>query len=370
MAIIEREFVELTQDLDLEAFWDENAQCMGFTTDKPRCAISFSPDDHWIFGFAEVPSTLRYYQDKAYRDALHQEVNQVTRQYVGRAFFSEDTWEHSPKRIENLFGCYFTYHENSTPWLTPVTEDPDEFARVLDQAEATDIAKWALPEDYLEEWETRKAAGKRLPSLGTGSRGPATIMTSVLKPETVMYWLYDHPDLMARFRDILAEKMVELNTVLRAFSGHDRPGWWITDDNSALFSPGMYREYCFPVLHRVLEAMAPGDAYRYQHSDSAMGHIIDQQYELGIRAVNYGPTVDVGEIRAKMPDAYIQGHTPPFLLRDGSPEAIRERVIGDFKKAAATGGLQVTTAGSTAAGTGVGRMRWHMKVVQDECRYD
>lgn len=370
MAIIEREFIELTQDLNLEAFWEENTQCMGFTTDKPRCAISFSPDDHWIFGFMDVPSTLRYYRDKAYRDALHKEVNQVTQQYVGRTFFSEDTWEHEPKRIENLFGCYFTYHENSTPWLTPVTEDPDEFARVLDQAEATDMKEWALPEDYLQEWETRKAAGKRLPSLGTGGRGPATIMTSVLKPETVMYWLYDHPDLMARFRDILAEKMVELNTVLRAFSGHSRPGWWITDDNSALFSPGMYREYCFPVLQRVFEALAPGDAYRYQHSDSAMGHLIDQQYELGIRAVNYGPTVDVGEIRAKMPDAYIHGHTPPFLLREGSPEAIRERVIDDFRKAGATGGLQVTTAGSTAAGTGVGRMRWHMKVVQDECRYD
>jgi hypothetical protein len=30
----------------------------------------------------------------------------------------------------------------------------------------------------------------------------------------------------------------------------------------------------------------------------------------------------------------------------------------------------VTTAGSLAAGTGVGRMRWFMQVVQEECRYD
>jgi uroporphyrinogen decarboxylase len=132
----------------------------------------------------------------------------------------------------------------------------------------------------------------------------------------------------------------------------------------------MYREYCFPVLQRVMEALAPGDARRYQHSDSAMGHLIDQQYELGIRAVNYGPTVDVALIRQKMPDAYIFGQTPPFLLRNGSPKEIRQRVIDDFERAGATGGLNVTTAGSLAAGTGVGRMRWFMQVVQQECRYD
>jgi hypothetical protein len=37
---------------------------------------------------------------------------------------------------------------------------------------------------------------------------------------------------------------------------------------------------------------------------------------------------------------------------------------------ALTAGLEVTTAGSLAAGTGTGRMRWLMKVVQEECRYD
>ena len=91
--------------------------------------------------------------------------------------------------------------------------------------------------------------------------------------------------------------------------------------------------------------------------------------ELGIRVVNYGPEVDAGLIRAKMPDAYIHGHVPPFLLRNGGPEEIRQRVIDDFRKAGESGGLRVTTAGSLAAGTGVGRMRWLMWVVQNECRY-
>jgi uroporphyrinogen decarboxylase len=370
MAIIEAEFMERTKELDVEAFWSENALCRDFTPEKPRCSLSFSPDDHWIFEFENVPSTLRYYRDKAYRDTLHKRVNEVTSEYVGWTFFGEDTWEHTPRRIENLFQCEFAYEEGGTPWLRPPTDDPGEFAEVLDEAERIDLRSWAFPQAYLDEWERRKAEGKPLPRLGGGSRGPATVMTSVIDPSNLFLWTYDHPDLIARFRDILAVKMVELNLVLRAFSGNDQPGWYILDDNSALFSPALYREYCYPVLHKVLETLAPGDARRYQHSDSAMGHLIDQQVELGIRHVNYGPTVDVGRIRAQMPGAYIDGHVPPFMLRNGTAQEIRQRVIDDFEKAGASGGLNVTTAGSLAAGTGVGRMRWLMWVVQNECRYD
>lgn len=370
MPIIEQEFMELTQGLDVDAFWEENEQCQTFTTNKPRCSVSFSPDDHWIFEFENVASTLRYYQDKAYRDELHRDVNRITKEHVGKTFFDEDTWQHEPKRIENLFGCEFDYHEGGTPWFVAVTDDPGEFAAVLDRAEAIDMKNWALPEAYLAEWEARKQAGKTIPLLGTGSRGPATIMTSVLTPETVFFWMYDHPDLMRRFRDVLAVKMVELNTVLREFSGNTQVGWWITDDNSALFNRKLYKEFCFPVLENVLHAMAPGNARRYQHSDSAMGHLLDMQYELGIRVVNYGPTVDVALIREKMPDALIDGHVPPFLLRDGSPEEIKNRIVEDFQKVGQTGGLNVTTAGSLAASTGVGRMRWLMQVVQEHCRYD
>ncbi len=379
MAIIEPEFMELTADLDVQVFWEENACCKVFSTSKPRCALSFAPDDHWLFEFLDVPSTVRYYLDKAYRDTLHQQVNEITLRYVGLAFFDEDTWQHQPRRIENLFGCEFAYREGSTPWLVPVTGDPHEFSTILDRAERTDMCTWAFPDEFLAEWDRRRATGRPLPRLGDGSRGPATIMTSVINPSVLFLWMYDHPDLVARFRDLLAAKMIELNQVLREFSGNTLPQWWITDDNSALFSPGLYREYCFPVLRQLLDVMAPLDAAskgggaqlrRYQHSDSAMGHLLDQQYELGIRHVNYGPEVDVALIRQKMPDAYVYGHLPPFLLRNGSPGEIRQRVIDDFAKAGATGGLEVSTAGSLAAGTGMGRMRWLMRIVQMVCRYE
>jgi uroporphyrinogen decarboxylase len=374
------EFDELTRNLDLAAFWEENQLCFEFPPrsagkgsavqlNKPRCGLTFSPDEHWLFELFNVPSTIRYYKDKPYRDDLHRQASELTGKHVGRAFFDEDSWEFSPRRIENLFDCEFSYTEGATPWLTPPTEDPQEFSRILDRAEATDIRTWAFPEPFLQEWEQRKSSGKPLPALGTGSRGPATIMTSVLPIETVFFWIYDRPQLIERFRDILARKMVELNQTLRNFSGHTQPGWWITDDNSALFNRRLYHEFCFPVLAAVLEAFAPLDASRHQHSDSSMGHLLEEQHALGISSVNYGPKVDAGLIREKMPEAIIQGQLPPFLLRNGTPGEIRQRIRTDFEKAGLTGKMVTTTAGSLAAGTTLGRMRWMMLCVQEDCRY-
>jgi uroporphyrinogen decarboxylase len=100
-----------------------------------------------------------------------------------------------------------------------------------------------------------------------------------------------------------------------------------------------------------------------------MGHLLEMQYDLGIREVNYGPEVDAGLIRNVMPDAFIFGQMPPFLLRSGTPEQITARVREDFEKAGASGGLEITTAGSLAAGTGLGRMRWLMQAVQEQTRY-
>ena len=341
MAIIEKDFMELTSGLDPGNFWQENGACQGMTTEKPRCSVSFAPDDHWLFEFMGVDSTIRYYHEKLYRDSLHRETNAITMQHIGLKFFDEDSWCHSPKRIENLFGCEFAYKEHGTPWFMHVTGDCDEFARILARAESTDLRKWAFSDEFLKEWDERKAAGKPMPALGTGSRGPATIMTSVLHPETLFVWIYEYPELVERFRDILADKMVELN-----------------------------REFCYPVLEKVLNALAPEIESRYQHSDSAMGHLLDDQYELGIRAVNYGPEVDVADIREAMPEARIDGHMPPFLLRNGSPQEIEKRVIEDFRKAGGTGRLNITTCGSLSAGTGVGRMRWLMQCVQRHCRYN
>ncbi len=317
----------------------------GILTATPEQVSSSRRTNYWIFGFprSHRRSVLPGQGLPRYSPS---EVNVIT-PAVFRAFFSADTWVHEPRRLEPLV-CTFTMRElDAVATPQPMTREV-----LKDSWIARGIALRAGPSRGLIcQKGKRQSCWQAFTPPRPGSRGPATIMTSILSAETAFFWMMDRPQLMHRFTKLLADRMVTLNQILREFSGNAEPGWWITDDNCALFNRKLYREYCVPVLEQVLDAMAPGDARRYQHSDSAMGHLLDMQYGLGIRVVNYGPEVDAGLIRAKMPGAMIHGQMPPFLLRNGSPENIRLRVISDFAKAGATGGLTIATAGSLAAGT-------------------
>ncbi len=107
---------------------------------------------------------------------------------------------------------------------------------------------------------------------------------------------------MRRFRDILAEKMVTFNLVLAPSAATTSRAGGSPTTTARLQPDALRRVLCAGAAPRWTR-LRLGDANRYQHSDSAMGHLLDQQYALGIREVNYGPEVDAALIRAKMPDA-------------------------------------------------------------------
>ena len=88
------DFLHLTPKLDLEAFWDENHECLVNEIDQARCPLEFSPDDHWLFELIQPISILQYYQDKSYRDDIHKKANELLFVFVGKSYFEEDTWQH------------------------------------------------------------------------------------------------------------------------------------------------------------------------------------------------------------------------------------------------------------------------------------
>ena len=72
-------------------------------------------------------------------------------------------------------------------------------------------------------------------------------------------------------------------------------------------TPEMYHAFGYRVLKSVFERVSPnpGDN-RYQHSDSAMGHLIPQLADFNLTGCNFGPTVTVEEIRLVY---WLEGYT-------------------------------------------------------------
>ena len=369
-----QDIIGLGMNLDLSEFWTENALCEGkaFRTDKPRCPIALPVDDHWLLDEMGEKSTLRYFRDAEYAADLNRRCNDRCEEQLGMRPFRDTPAPKPPLRIEHLFGSRTELTENGTPWLEPGITSPAELARKLDGIEKTSEAE--LRElifsngGRVERDAVATSVEKNV--VGAYSRGPATIATSVIGTTETMYWLVDESTLMERFFRALAETIVRYQRIIERKRGVVFKGYGFLDDNCALLSPPLYEKFCYPVLQRVFEEFAPQEGEgRYQHSDSAMGHLLPALSRLHFHAVNFGPTIPAEEIRRHMPRTEIHGQVAPMTLRNGRAEEIIAEVKRDFSAVGADGGLLVTTAGSIAAGTSFQNIRTLMWAVREFTRY-
>ncbi len=354
--------------LDLDRFWRENAESSGkpFRTDKPRAPISLGFDEHWLFEEMRLPSTLRYYGDEEFRLSINRECNDRCQEAVGLRPFSESPAPPPVMRIEEVFGSHAELTEGGTPWLQPGVETIDEFRAKLDELEQMsdgDLLQLILSTGAKLEKGARETRA--------WSRGPATVATSVVGSTRLFYWIEDYPADMGRYFELFADVLIRYHRVIAAEQGTTIRGAGWLDDNCALFSPKLYAEYCLPAMRRVFAAFAPEPSdYRYQHSDSAMAHLLPLLAPLNFSAVNFGPTVPAAEIRCHMPRTEIHGQVAPFTLRNGSQKDVEAEVRRDFEAVGKDGGLVVATAGSIPAGASLEAVRGFMHAVETICRYD
>ena len=265
-------------------------------------------------------------------------------------------------------GSRYELIEGGTPWLEPGSDSLAEMHAKLDEIESTN------DEAFLKQVTSKGGSFSRnleTQQSSAGSRGPATMATSILGTMNTMYWIVDHPDDMDRFFRILGDTIIRYHRLIERESNVKFVGYSWLDDNCCLYSPDLYERYCVPVMTRVMNEFAPNpEDYRYQHSDSEMRHLLPYLAQYGLKGVNLGPTMPAELIRQALPKAVIQGQIAPMTLRNKGFDAIVVEVKRDFAAVGADGGLVLTTAGSISAGTSLESIRQLMWAVQTYCRYD
>lgn len=365
--------MKLYYDLDLKEFWKENELCQKpFSTDKPRIPIMFWLDDHYVIEHMGIKSTLKFYEDDKYRQAIIEKFNRITEKELGRKFHDDGPPAPEPARFEVVMGAKLEIVEGGTPWLETSVENIDDVKKLISDIGGLDMKKEIFPPDWEEQKkEYEKATGKKLRLGGIRSRGPATIATSVLGTTNTCMFIMDEPDVMDEFFKLLGDRLVEYNKILMEDTGNETmEGYEFFDDNCFLFPPDQYERFCAPVLEKVFNEFAQGMfTKRFQHSDSDMGHLMGILHDIGVNAVNLGPSLEPKDIKATMPNTMILGQIPPFVLREGTPEEIVSFVRRDIDAAGGDGSLIECPAGSVPGGTSFENLRIYMWAVEKYGRY-
>lgn len=370
-------------DLDIEQFWKDDAlaheeNC--FSAAAPQVALGIRMSHECVFEELGVDGHPWDPIDPVRQAELNKRYNDKAEKIVGRRLLPEQYDAHEVqfpaiKRIGEVFGSRYEYI-NHSEWLHRCCESYEDIEKMLDRVDALDLRDFMLPDN----WEAEKKrifeeTGKR-PSPLRGVRGPVTLACSLVGEENLIYLILDEPELAVRFSETIKRVIIGMGDIMDEEAGvqpeeRGKYGFAFMDDNCCLLNPEMYELFGYPVLRDVFAHFAPGkNDSRYQHSDSAMGHLLPILGKLDLNGVNFGPTVLVPEIRKHLPHARIDGCLAPFTFMRNEEDEIVRQVIRDCEDAKACGrGVNISTAGSINNGSRLSSMRLIMAVIQNYGRY-
>ena len=370
--------------LDIGQFWkdDEISQrdnC--FAKESTQVALGIRMSGECVYD--ELGETGKPWlpEDPTRLRDLFKRYNDKAEKIVGRRLLDENIpapEEVYPPyhRIGEWFGARYVMNEASE-WLEGGISTPQQLEKLLDRLErSVDLREFMLPPGWEAEKRRIQETYGTMPPGVRHVRGPVTLAMSVFGVENLIFLCLDEPELAQRFSLAIADAICGMADIADAEAGFSQAlapgGFSFADDNCCLVTPEIYEMFAYPILKRVFERYSPqpGDK-RYQHSDSAMGHLLPILGRLDFNGVNFGPTIMADEIRRYMPRARIDGCIAPFTFMHNDEKGLVAEVRRDCDRIRSTGtrGLNISTAGSINNGSLLASMRIVMAAIQEYGRY-
>lgn len=365
-------------DVDTAAFWrdDEIAHRDNCFFRGPQAALGIRMSGECVYAELGEEGNPWVPEERTRAIDLYRRYNDKAEKIVGKRLLDEnippvDSQYPYVKRIGEAFGgVYRIVH--ATEWLDKCLDDCKALEKALDRVETMDYRAFMLPANWESEKKRIHETYGTHPPLMRHIRGPVTLACSLMGTQEFLYFLIDEDELAERFSHAITHATLEMARVMDEEAGvtpEGEPGFSFADDNSCLLSPDMYERFGYPVLRDAFAKYSPnpGDK-RYQHSDSAMGHLLPILGRLDLNGVNFGPTVMARDIRKYLPHARIDGCISPMAFMRNEEENLKAETLRDIEAAFECGGVNISTAGSINNGSSLESMRMIMSLIQQNRR--
>lgn len=378
---IVREDFAMTRN-DMDRFWADDAAAHGqncFDPAAPQMALGILMSDECVFAELGEEGEPWGHTPRERRIDLNRRYNDIAEKVVGRRLLREELPPEDAafppvRRIGEVFGGAYEYIHDSE-WLSSPIDTPEALAKQLDAVERLDLRAFLLPDNWQAEKKRIFETYGIRPPQARHIRGPITLMCSIYGSESFIFLAMDEPELAERFSRLVAKVAIGIAEVFDEEAGYTPDtaprGFSFADDNCCLMTPALYERLGLPVLEAAFARFAPDDGdSRFQHSDSAMGHLLPLLGRARLNGVNFGPTVTVDQIRPHLPDARVDGCLSPIDFMRNDRPAILEQLKRDAQMAREHGyGVNFATAGSINNGSLLSSMAFVMEGIAEHGRY-
>ncbi|MDP6633902.1 MAG: uroporphyrinogen decarboxylase family protein [Phycisphaerae bacterium] len=205
-----------------------------------------------------------------------------------------------------------------------------DLSRITDVAELKDLRKPDPEKDGLMPRVLNAIAEMRrrtdLPVGVTDCQGPLTTALQILGYDKLIYWMYDYPEAIHDVMQLVTDALIEWVTVQKRAVGQEMTddayvlgikipggygGVWMSDDDSIIFGPELYREFVAPYNSQVLKAFGGGSIH---YCGNANQHIENYLATEGLTCIQ-NLNLDDLDGAARMRDALAERKIP-YLVAD------------------------------------------------------
>ncbi|MGZ8720869.1 MAG: uroporphyrinogen decarboxylase family protein [Aeromicrobium sp.] len=171
--------------------------------------------------------------------------------------------------VPSALGCQIHFG----PKAEPAVEGP-----II--AVPADVSRLVPPDPYRDGLMPRvlrcidyMRANSDLPVSFTDCQGPLNIALNLVGVETICLWMYDYPSVVHELMDFCTTVLIDWVNVQKRHAGQEldggafphftilpkgQGGVWISDDDSTILSPELYRRFVVPYNARVFQAFGGG----------------------------------------------------------------------------------------------------------------
>jgi len=174
--------------------------------------------------------------------------------------------------------------------------------------------------------------------------------------EYLMLAMAERPELLKRIVEVETRYCIAVSEALLD-AGCDAvlPTSDVADNKGPLMSPRMFREYLFPWLKKLGDAVHAKGKYLIKHTDGNMWPLLDMLIEAGVDGWQ-GIQTTIGMTLPALQERYhgrlcFWGGVDCDTLVAGTEEQVAEQVRVAFESAPAEGGLVLTCGNSVMVGT-------------------
>jgi uroporphyrinogen-III decarboxylase len=226
--------------------------------------------------------------------------------------------------VPSAFGCSILFQPKEEPAVEgPVVRSPEDVKRLVPPDPRTD----GLMPRVLRAIDHFRASSP-WPVSFTDNQGPFNIALNLVGLETIMLWMYDYPTVVHELMDLCTTVLIDWVRLQKEHAGQglrggafphtivlpaEYGGVWISDDDSTIVSPGLYREFVVPYNSRVFQAFGGGTLHYCGSAGHQMENFAATEGLVGINNWTMGDFEQV--FRAQR----VMGEQVAFMVCDYTP---------------------------------------------------